>query len=76
MKRNIDTFTALAPVNGALGAAAVNAGLDGLAQTSLTLGSSTGTYKVKANCPGCIAGAREAVFTATAVGTEWRCECF
>ena len=67
-------FTVLDPVNGAvLGITAATTDLNGLATTYLTLGSSTGTYRVRAACPGCLAAANEIDFMETAFGTALTC---
>ena len=65
------SFAVLAPVNGAeLSATSINTDLDGYATTYLTLGASTGTYRVRATCPGCVTGVKVTTFTATAKATE------
>ncbi len=64
------TFTILSPVNGAtLSATSVNTNLSGYATTYLTLGASTGTYTVRADCPGCLMYVNTATFTATAISS-------
>ncbi|OGR63471.1 MAG: hypothetical protein A2X34_01415 [Elusimicrobia bacterium GWC2_51_8] len=72
------TFAMLAPANGAsLSTTSINPDLNGYATTYLTLGTSTGTYRVRAACLGCAAGVNEVTFTAKAVSmeetTEIRC---
>lgn len=65
------TFQIQAPANGAiLGAVTAATDADGIARTTLTLGSSPGIYTVNATCPGCVAAASAVNFTATAKTNE------
>jgi len=67
------TFEVLAPAhNASLSATSAVTDLNGYATTYLTLGTSTGTYTVRATCPGCLPYTNTATFTATAKATELR----
>lgn len=65
------TFTVQEPVNGAtLSGVTATTDAEGIARTTLTLGSSPGLYTVKASCPGCVASASTINFTAEAKARE------
>jgi hypothetical protein len=65
------TFQIQDPVNGAtLSGVTATTDAEGIARTTLTLGSSPGLYTVKASCPGCVASASTINFTAEAKARE------
>lgn len=65
------TFTVQEPVNGAtLTGVTATTDAEGIARTTLTLGSNPGLYTVKASCPGCVASASTINFTAEAKARE------